>query len=157
MTLEAFLTLLASVPQDVPLVFETDDGVIGDGYHVTEFKLARITGIDCGARQAQWSEATLQLLDGAGGGHMAAGKFAAIARQSIDRIPDLATVPLQVEFAHGNRGMRIHDLSRPEVRGDAVRVRLGEKRSICKPVMEAPVQRQGAGCCGGGAEAACCA
>ena len=87
------------------MVFETDEGEIGDGYHVTEFKAGTCDGDRLrGARLSNWSEATLQLLDGQGVGHMPAGKFAGILKQSIAKVSGLGDAPLQVEFAHGNRG-----------------------------------------------------
>lgn len=159
MTCNALLETLDTLPGDAPLVFATPDGEIGDGYHVTEFKLAHVTGIDCGARLSNWSEATLQLLDGAGGGHMRTGKFAGILRQSIGKVSGLGEAPLQVEFAHGNSGRRIYRPATPELAEGRVLVALRDTRAHCKPALDRKIALgSSAGCCGSGAAeaAACC-
>lgn len=75
MKLNELLAHLKTTPSASALVFSTEDGDIGSGYHVTEFKHAKVTGIDCGGRVSEWVEASVQLLDGSGGSHMAVGKF----------------------------------------------------------------------------------
>lgn len=159
MTCETLLETLEDLPGEAPLVFSTDQGDIGDGYHVTELKLAHVTGIDCGARLSNWTEATLQLLDGEGGGHMPAGKFAAILKQSMARVTGLGNVPLQVEFDHGNRGKRIYQLVAPELRDGRIVVALRNTRAHCKPALDrAMALGSSAGCCGTNAAGAsgCC-
>ncbi len=156
MTPANLLETLNTLPDDAPLVFVTDQGEIGDGYHVTEYKLSHVTSIDCGARLANWTEATLQLLDGEGGGYMAIGKFAAILKQSIVKVSGLDDAPLQVEFSHGNKGMRIFQVEVPELRNGMVAVRLREARAHCKPALEMAGHSETAGCCGAGSAAACC-
>jgi len=155
MTPATLLETLEAMPAEMPLVFETADGEIGDGYHVTEYKLAHVTGIDCGARTSSWSEATLQLLDGTGGGHMKTGKFAGILRQSIVSVTGLGDAPLQVEFAHRNDGKRIFDLQTPELEGGRVTVRLGDTRAHCKPAFEMMQRSEVVSCCGSGASGCC--
>lgn len=157
MTPQLLLETLEALPADLPLVFQTEEGEIGKGYHVTELKLAQISSIDCGGRLASWTEAALQLLDGRGGGHMNVGKFAAILGQSVSRVKGLATSPLHVEFAHGNRGMRIYSLSTPLVREGFVSVGLGETRAICKPAQDHAQKTETGGCCGSQASSSCCA
>tara|TARA_R110002049_G_scaffold10127_9_gene50624 strand:+ start:1990 stop:2469 length:480 start_codon:yes stop_codon:yes gene_type:complete len=158
MNFATLLETLSAAPADLPLIFETSDGAIGAGYHVTEFKHAQITGIDCGARLSNWSEATLQLLDGAGRAHMRLSTFTNILRQSIAQVPGLGTAPIRVEFAPGNAGMRSYDMQAPDVSGDRAVIRLREARAICKPAHDkggtcgtAVDQRTGAtastGCC----------
>jgi len=158
MTCNTLLETLDTLPGDAPLVFATPEGAIGDGYHVTEFKLAHVTGIDCGARMSNWSEATLQLLDGAGGGYMKAGKFAGILRQSIRNVSGLGDAPLQVEFAHGNRGKRIYLPETPELTGGRIVIGLRDTRANCKPALDRKIALgSSAGCCGtAAAEAAGC-
>jgi len=156
MTPLSLLETLQALPSDLPLVFRTEEGAIGDGYHVTELKLAQISSIDCGGRLAAWTEAALQLLDGNGGGHMPVGKFAAILDQSIARVKGLGDCPVHVEFAHGNKGMRLYDIALPELLSGQVEVALTETRANCKPALDYTAANEVAGCCGSGAAAACC-
>lgn len=154
MTPLSLLDALEKMPAELPLIFRTGDGAIGEGYHVTELKLAVVNSIDCGGRLASWTEAGLQLLDGHGGSHMQLGKFNAILAQSIASLKGLGDSPLQVEFAHGNRGMRIYDLSEPVLGDGAVAIRLSEVRAHCKPALELTSADVSA-CCGS-SQSACC-
>ncbi|WP_428644244.1 DUF6428 family protein [Roseibium sp.] len=171
MTPNQLLETLSAMPAEAPLVFATQEGAIGAGYHVTELKHAQVTSIDCGGRVAIWQEVALQLLDGEGRDHMPVGKFAAIVRQSIAKIRDLADCRMHVEFAHGNQGLRIFQLARPELSDGAVGLQLSEGRAHCKPAMEKAAEKPaigdaavaataatatGAGCCGAPAGSACC-
>lgn len=133
MNLNTLITALSGVSDATPLIFATTDKEIGAGYHVTELKLAQITGIDCAARVATWAEASLQLLDGEGRGHMQLGKFKGILRQSVSKVAGLDEAPVKVEFAHGNAGMRTYEMEEPELRQDKVVIRLRESRAVCKP------------------------
>jgi len=112
-TLAEVSAALAKVPADLPAVFTTDAGDIGGGYHVTELKLADVQSIDCMARQSSFREAQVQILDGHGGKHMAAGQLHKIISQSLKAIPDLAKVPFSVEFAPGNQGLSRYALGAP--------------------------------------------
>ncbi|MBO6509101.1 MAG: hypothetical protein JJ866_23510 [Roseibium sp.] len=156
MTPEILLNRLRGMPVDAPLVFKTDEGPIGDGYHVTELKYARVTSIDCGTRVAEWTEAALQLLDGEGGGHMPVGKFAGIVSQSIGKVKGLANSPLHVEFAHENSGMRIYALGEPDFENGEVSVSLSESRAHCKPALDYAARNEGAACCGTGVTGSQC-
>jgi len=156
MTLNDLLEFLDALPQEAPLVFNTDAGPIGDGYHVTELKLLRVDSIDCGARRSNWVESVLQLLDGEGGGHMSVGKFSAIARQSSRHLGGLADHDLQVEFAPRNKGLRVFQPMIPELLDGTVSLPLKEGRAHCKPALERVSNPGKAGCCGGGTEGACC-
>ena len=155
MTPETLLAHLESLPADAPLIFRTDDGPIQGGYHVTELKHARISSIDCGARQAQWDEAALQLLDGMGGDHMTVGKFAAILAQSIRHVAGLGPAPLTVEFGHGNRVKQVFHPGAPRLEVGVVVVPLDGSRAVCKPAQES-LQAAPASCCGA-AYSTCCA
>ncbi len=160
MTPESLLKTLKTMPPDAQLVFETDAGLIGNGYHVTELKSAHVTSIDCGARVSEWTEASLQLLDGDGDGDnlMTVGKFSKIAAQSIHRIEALGSSPLHVEFAHRNEGLRIYQIAEPTLKGGKVSVRLSEDAAHCKPALDAAARQAGATCCqSGSAGSACCA
>lgn len=165
MTLTDLHAALSDLPGDAPLIFRTDDGDIGGGYHVTEFKRARIDSIDCGGNRSAWTEAAIQLLDGSGGTHMTAGKFASILGKSVKAVRGLGDDDYSVEFAPGNVGMRTYRAETPELIGDAVVIVLREGNAICKP-LEAhrtahsteccarPAAK--VSCCGTGAVSSCC-
>lgn len=133
MTLNDLLENLEAAPPASALIFRTEHGDIGRGYHVTEFKHARITGIDCGARMSEWGEASIQLLDGDGDAHMQVSKFSGILRQSLRQVEGLGEAPTHVEFAPGNNGLRTYDIDAPDISAEAVIVNLREKSAICKP------------------------
>ena len=157
MTPERLLTHLSALPAEAPVIFESGAGPIGGGYHVTELKLALVTGIDCGARLAEWTEATLQLLDGPGEAPMTAGKLSAILAQSIGKVAGLGAAPLRVEFAHGNSGLRIWEIGTPEMAAGRVRIGLSEASAMCKPFEESAGALAGTGCCAPRPEkTACC-
>ncbi len=147
MNLQELQSAIRDVPGDLPLVFETEQGPIGRGYHVTELKLSHIESIDCGARTDSWKETTLQLLDGAGESHMVVDTFRQIATQSIERLDGLGVNPLKVEFAHGNKGMQVFAPARPEVVDGAVKVRLDPVRALCKPALKMIGGVVADGCC----------
>ena len=130
-------TALADSPGGARLIFETSDGPIAAGYHVTEWKLAQIESIDCGARRASWTEASLQLLDGHGGQHMTVETFRGILAKSMAALPDLADAPFSVEFAPGNAGLRIFKVSAPRQGADRVTIALQDGGAACKPALEA--------------------
>lgn len=133
MKLEELLSNLGEMNPDAPLVFVVDGVPIGGGYHVTELRHVASTGIDCGGQIETWDEAHLQLLDGTVGGHMNVAKFVAIAERSLNKLPQLRSVPLQIEFAPGNSGLRLLTLEQPREVDGAVRIDLVERRAICKP------------------------
>jgi Family of unknown function (DUF6428) len=141
MTLDDLLASMQPLPADLPLVFMTEDGPVGAGYHVTELKLANLVSIDCGARTSAWSESVLQLLDGQGRGHMPVGKFLGILKQSLRKVDGLGAAPAFVEFGHRNAGMQIFRLSKPELDGNAVTLRLEPVRAHCKPALDARQSR----------------
>ncbi len=163
MTPQSLLETVNALPADLPLVFQTGEGAVGDGYHVTELKLAQVTSIDCGGRVAAWTEAALQLLDGpggsagdsSGGGYMKVGKFASILSQSVYRVRGLGDSPLHVEFAHGNAGLRIYDIAVPELRDGVVAIGLQESRAQCKPAVDHAAKMDAASCCGVAATSCC--
>ncbi len=156
MTPATLLNTLKALPKDAPLVFQTAHGAIGSGYHVTEYKLASVSSIDCGGRLSNWTEAALQLLDGVGGEYMTAGKFNAILAQSISKVNGLADTPLHVEFAHQNEGLRIYQIETPELIEGVISFPLSEDRAHCKPALETIAHAKVSGCCGSSAAASCC-
>ncbi len=136
MTLNELLDQLKSIPANAALLFVTEQGEIGYGYHVTEFKRSQIAGIDCGGRKSEWMEASMQLLDGSGDKPMRVGKFIRILDHSIRQLAGLGRAPVHVEFAPGNIGMRTYEMTPPELVGDRVLVRLDENRALCKPAQD---------------------
>ncbi len=138
------------LPPDMPVGFVTETGEIGEGYHITELKLAEVRSIDCVGRRADWVEAQLQLLDGSGAGWQGAGKITAVLRRCFAALPDLAEAPLSVEFGHRNHGLSRFALGALELRGDRAVVPLLPAAAQCKPAAEigGPGPTAGAGCCG---------
>ncbi|MEM6636593.1 MAG: DUF6428 family protein [Pseudomonadota bacterium] len=158
MNLTTLQERLLDLAPDADLVFEHDGGPIGDGFHVTEFKSARVQSIDCGGRRDDWTEATMQLLDGHGGKAMAVGRFLKILDQSIRAIPDLPGSPLRVEFGPNNESLGVYQIAEIVTRADRVTLRLGQESAVCKPL--ADVRRNAApACCPPKArtQPACCA
>ncbi|MFG5381414.1 DUF6428 family protein [Yoonia sp. R2-816] len=158
-TLDQLVNELEGTTADLPLVFRTDAGDIGAGYHVTELKHLSVNSIDCGGRRSNWEEAQLQLLDGSHGTHMSAGKFASIARRSVAVIDGLGTVPISVEYAPQNQGLRRYLIDRLQADDNGLRVVLVEDGAVCKPRQEmscappttqkaAPEDRLKKDCCG---------
>ncbi|MBO9465701.1 hypothetical protein J7443_10715 [Tropicibacter sp. R15_0] len=154
MTLTSFLTDLEQFDPDQKLIFATEQGVIGAGYHVTELRHSLSTGIDCGGQIETWEEARLQLLDGAGPAHMRIGKFLQILRQSLKALPQLANVPVKVEFSHENRNMQVFSMQIPRAQEGHVVVNLTTHAAACKPMQRSMLHKPAdKGCY---AAASCC-
>ena len=151
MTLTDFLTALRDLPADAPLVFTTNEGQIGAGYHITELKSHEIKSIDCGGNTSDWTETQIQLLDGAGRSHLSTGKSAKILEHSLKAIPDLAEGELSFEYAPGNNGLRRYLPTQPSWAEGHVEMRLTEDGAQCKA---ATFSGSTASCCG--ASARCC-
>ena len=141
---------LQTVPADASLVFKADGHDIQGDYHLTEFKVAQISSIDCGARVTEWTETSMQLLDGCGGEYMQVGKFLSIAEKSVNTLDGLGLAPLRAEFSPGNAGLRLFTLSAPEVVDSKVVVQMQEGRATCKPAADND-------CCAPRQDTACCA
>ncbi len=156
MTPQHLFAALETLPSDAPLIFETDTGPVAGGYHVTELKHAAIKSIDCGARLSEWTEASLQVLDGRGGDAMTVGKFTGILSHSMRQVAGLGESPLHVEFAPKNVGMRIYQVGSPEMQDGQVVIRLTESRAQCKPAMEIFARPQADNCCPSGAPTPTC-
>lgn len=143
------LRALETLEPDTPVGFATEAGEIGGDYHITELKLADIRSVDCGGRESHWREAALQLLDGNGEGWMSAAKMASILRRCVSALPDLSTVPLSIEFSHGNIGLGRFTPGLLRTEGNRTVVPLMNGAAQCKPAVEtgccAPATT---GCCG---------
>ena len=161
MTLQDLIAKLRIYASDAELIFTANGENIRGGYHLTEFKLAHISSIDCGARTASWTEASMQLLDGNGGDIMTIGKFLGIAGKSVEVLDELGEVDLSIEFAPGNTGMTVHVPSEPEFRDGRVFVNLEGKSAVCKPkldyekAMTAGLVRAQGSCCAP-SQTSCC-
>lgn len=140
-TLAAFIDLLDAADPETPVVFATQNGALGPGYHVTELKLAQINSIDCGGNHAGWTETQLQLLDGSMGKHLTAGKVASILRRSAHSVDGLSSAALWIEMAPRNQGLSRYRVNGLQADGKSVRVDLIEGRAQCKPAVAM-------GCCG---------
>ena len=146
-TLTDLLTDLKTLDPDLPLVFATDEGEIGGGYHVTELKRAHINSIDCGGRLSDWVETNLQLLDGTDRNHMKVGKFIGIASRSIDLVDGLSDGPLSFEYSPSNIGLRRYQASGITVQNDQITLRLSEDSAQCKPHAAFLTKSEGSNCC----------
>lgn len=147
-TLSGLLYDLQLQDPALPLVFETKEGEISPGYHITELRHSSSRGIDCGGNTEAWQEAKLQLLEGRGAPHMSVGKFSSIVSKSLSVMPELEHVSLKVEFGHANNDLRLMSLSSPEHRGDRVVIGLGNIRAVCKPAERAGQDEGRLGQCG---------
>ena len=147
-TLNGILDVFESQALDQSLVFETAEGEIGGGYHVTELKQVSITSIDCGGNIDDWRETHVQLLDGQNGQHMSTKKFAAIANRSMVEIRNLGTVPLYFEFALKDKGLRRYRVESLTTDVDQTRLLLTEGRAKCKPASVGIMSANSAACCG---------
>mgnify|MGYP001571204556 FL=1 len=163
MTLKEFTMQLKTMPSDAELIFAAEGRQISGGYHLTEFKLARIESVDCAARQSAWVEATMQLLDGTGGDFMKVRKFVAIAEKSTELVENLGDVALSVEFSPENAGMRVYDMGAVTLDHGQVFVDLDTRAAGCKPKTDymriasgAVTDRPTAGGCCGPATTSCC-
>lgn len=132
-TLNIFLAQLTDADLNRQLVFATVDSEIGAGYHVTEFKLADVKSINCGARQANWSETTMQLLDGYGEDHMRVETFRSIATRSIGALPNLGDAPLRIEYAPNNIGLGLYQVGAIQRTETKLIVGLQPMAATCQP------------------------
>lgn len=170
-TFARLLADLAPLNSDHALVFVTDAGEIGAGYHVTELRHAAATGIDCGGKIDKWFETRLQLLDGQGGTHMQVGKFCEILRRSLKALPELAQAPLLAEFGPQNATLQLMSIGTPQIQADRVLLPLTPATAVCKPIQRigdaaaarcsTPAQPDITACCGAAltpsADSRCCA
>ncbi|WP_238112672.1 DUF6428 family protein [Yoonia sp. I 8.24] len=160
-TFNSLLSNLQTYDASLPLVFTTDGGDIGSGYHVTELRHSLTTGIDCGGNVDSWHEARLQLLDGQGATHMSVQKFNHILKESISVLPELAQAPVLAEYGQNNEALTLMSIGAPKEQGGSVVVRLGGLRAVCKPAQRTvPSEENASACCGGAApsqpETSCC-
>jgi hypothetical protein len=140
MTLNDILQILEAVSPDAPVIFTTEQGEIGGGYHITELKLASVNSIDCGGRLSNWTEASVELLDGTGETHMAAGKWRAILNQSVKKVAGLGDADLHIEFGLQNIALRKYKVTEPKISNSRIAFHLSDQRALCKPAHEQGTQ-----------------
>lgn len=140
-TLAQLLPRLDATTADTPVIIATDHAKLGPGYHLTELKLAQINSIDCGGNLNSWVETQMQLLDGADGTPLTAGKIAAILRRSAQIIDGLSDAPLWVETAPRNQGLSRYRIGSVHDSGQALEIALTHDQAQCKPAVSL-------GCCG---------
>ena len=133
---------LSALPADAPVRFVAEGAAFGPGTHVTEIRRHAVSGLDCGGRRADWTEAALQLLDGAGGRPLTVGTLRGILEKGRAALPDLAEAPLHIEGAPGNGPMIRFTPQAPDLRDGEIEIVLGGAPALCKPMA-----RAGAGCC----------
>lgn len=136
---------LADLRPEDDLVFETQSGVIGGGYHVTELRLSRSTAIDCAGGVTSSVGATLQLLDGYGDKFMPVGRFGTILKQSIVGVDGLGEAAMKVEFAHDNQGLGLFHIDAIASEGARAVIRLTPDEALCRPAQVS--KAAGRGCC----------
>lgn len=137
MTLDDLATALAGFDPDAPLIFVTDAGEIGPGYHVTELTHASVTGIDCGGQITAWTEAALQIINGHGDTYLKAAKLAAILDHSLNSVEGLGSAPLRIQYAPDNAGLRLYELARARQAGGRAVLQLSPAHGLCKPMERA--------------------
>lgn len=135
MNLDALKTALDAADPDARLIFETADGPIGAGYHVTEFKRLDTAAINCGGQTSAGTEAAMQLLDGAHGDFISAGKFGRILGTTLASVSGIGDAPLSVEFAPANAGLRLYRIAAVDQRDGDVIARLDDRRAVCRPAV----------------------
>ena len=122
--------------RDHPVLFRTPHREVRPGYHLTEFKLARVRSVDCGRGAHEWNEGIVELLDGGDGGgeHMRAGKMGAILADVVAELPAIGDAPLVVEF--GPEALTRHRIGAVELEADRWTVSLVPLRGQCKAGQE---------------------
>lgn len=148
MTLNGFLKALETANPEAGVVFATEDGPVGAGYHITELKHARVDSIDCGGRQSSWDEVAVQVLDVFGDAPMPVERLRGILNRSLIAIPALADAPVHVEFGHRNESLSRYDIAGVSIDGHLVQVSMVRAHATCKPAAN-PVRP--------GATTRCCA
>lgn len=146
-TLTDFLQQLDQANPEAGVIFVTEDGPVGGGYHITELKHGSIDSIDCGGRQSSWSEVAIQVLDVYGESPMPVERLRGILARSIEAITGLAAAPVHVEFGHKNQSLSRYDIAGLDIGPTAVRVSLARAHASCKPTAERALSVQSTSCC----------
>ena len=115
-----------------PVRFRTAHYEVKPGYHLTEFKLARVASVDCGRGKHEWDEAIVELLDGSGDEEefMPSGKVTAIVDDVVSAIPAASDADAVFEF--GSRGLARYRIGSVAFDGDDWLVTLDPLQGQCK-------------------------
>ncbi|SHG86741.1 DUF6428 family protein [Marivita hallyeonensis] len=151
MTFEHFRKQLDRLPAGAPVVFSTPDGPIRGGYHLTEVRQARLTGLACNGVSEEWGEVALHLLDGFGGPHMPVATLFGILGKAAETLSDAIDYEVSVAFGHGNATRSVYTVTDPVLEGDTVKIALTPSPVDCKALSTAQMDqvRAASACCGG--------
>ncbi len=148
MTLAELDHALRNANAELPLIFESGGVPIRGGFHVTEFKHAKIASMTCGGDTDAWEEARIEVMDGHGlADHMPVGRFLSMVERERSQMPDLEALPLTVEFGPDHAGLRLYDLAEPEIGSRDVKLDLLPRGAVCKAVTTVSCCGEGAACC----------
>jgi hypothetical protein len=151
MTLSGLLSALEG-SRGLALSFRYDGRITKPGYHVTEMKFARMTGVDCGANAETWTETVFQLWDietSVTGETMSVDKLIGIARKVAAMIGAEGNSRLTFEVSDGVEAMRIYAFEGLDIAGGVATIRLGQRVSACKPLVRGILPEPGVkGTCG---------
>jgi hypothetical protein len=146
----------------LPLVFHYDGKPVKPGYHVTEVKVGKFSGLDCGANPEAWTEIFVQLwdIDEGDRSHMQAGKFCSIIRKVSDHVRLDEPARLTFEVSDGIMPMQLYRAETPSPADGIFNVTLHPLAASCKPRdrwLEQQSAAKAAGCCSApAAKQACC-
>ena len=158
-TLAAYIDQISTTP-DIPLLFSLDGVKIGNGYHVTEIKLAEVKSVDCGKSSDNWQEVIVQLLDGASSEPaITCAQFQKIMTLAQLRLHASNNAVLLFEFSPANGTLHRLQVRAIVNHADAIIVELEGTKAECKPFTRAMVntsnsiipgaQLMQSSCCGG--------
>lgn len=145
-----FLLMQLEAARGRDLVFIYDGHPTKPGYHVTEIKSARVTGLDCGANAESWSEVVIQLWDiedSVTGERMTVDKLLGISRKVLAQIAAEDSARLTFEVSDGTDAMRIFSFEHLDVGPGVASVVLTPRASACKPLVRGTLSvAPGKGC-----------
>lgn len=127
------LALLERHPH-APLLFDTGEGVVAPGYHVTEFKATQVRAVDCGGVATSWNETVLQVTPPARPEqrHMTAGKFLGIYRRVEAAVPIDPAAQVRVEYGDVGQSALSYLVAGVDSAPEGVRVLLRAPAVACK-------------------------
>lgn len=125
------------------------------GYHITEFKFARVTGLDCGANVESWTETILQIWDvedSVTGERMTVDKLLGIAGHVVRKAVAEVSSRLVFEVSDGTAAIRLYAFDRIERGANVATIHVSANAAACKPLVRGtlaiPVSKPVPGCCG---------
>lgn len=146
-TLNRFFDALEVAAPEAGVVFATEEGPVGAGYHITELKHANIDSIDCAGRQSRFEEVSVQVLDVVGDAPMPVERLRMILTQSLAAIPALADAPVHVEFGHRNERLSRYEIAGLEVAKHLLTIKMFRAHATCKPAAQPAARGTVTSCC----------